>query len=299
MRHTTRMLAAASLAAALALTACAAAEDVDDDATDAGGDDATAEPVSGQDSEAWLAAVEDRCAQVNEEIAALEEEFPEETPEDAVGYLSGWADTIDGFVTDVRGTDVPAELQDGTDETLGALEDVVAAFRGAAEEVEGGNDDVDAAAGAAFGSLGPATGAAMEHWGINLESCGEEAVAADPDAQQVEVVATDYAFEIPEVSAGPTALTMVNEGEEPHFMVVVKMKEGATIEEALAADQAGEDPEAFLEREVGESTTAPPGETAVINADLDPGTYAMLCFVSTPDGEPHVALGMAEEFTVE
>lgn len=298
MRHTTRALIATSLVAALGLTACADAEDVDDEATDAGGD-VNAEPAAGQDPDVWLAAVEDRCAQVNEDIAALEQEFPEETSEDAVGYLSGWADAVEGFTTDVGAMDAPAELQAGTDETLGALEDVVAAFRGAAEEVEGGNDDVDAAAGDAFGSLGPAMAAAGEHWGINLETCGEEEVAADPDAQQVAVVATDYAFEIPAVSAGPNAFTMTNEGEEPHFMVIVKMEEGATVEEALAAEQAGEDPEAFIAEDVGESVTAAPGGTAVINADLDPGTYAMLCFVSTPDGEPHVALGMAQEFTVE
>lgn len=298
MRHTTRALTVVSVVAALGLTACATEQTVDDPGTDATGD-ATVDPVSGGDQEAWLAQVEDRCAQVNEEISALEEEFPEETPEDAVGYLDGWADAIESFATDVRGSDVPAELQDGTEQTLGALDDVVAAFRGAADEVEGGNDDVDAAAGAAFGSLGPASGAAMEHWGINLESCGEEAVEADPDAQQVAVVATDYAFEIPEVTAGPNAFTMTNEGAEPHFMYIVKLKEGATIDEALAADQAGEDPEAFIEEDIGDSGTAPPGATAVINADLDPGTYAMLCFVATPDGEPHAALGMAEEFTVE
>lgn len=301
MRHTTRVLIAASLVAALGLTACADAEDVEDvedEATDAGGD-VTADPVAGQDQDAWLAGVEDRCAQVNEEISALEQEFPEETPEDAVGYLSGWADAVEGFVADVRDTDVPAELQDGTDETLAALDEVVVAFRGAADDIEGGNEDVDGAAGAAFGALGPAAAAAGEHWDINLESCGEEAVEADPDAQQVAVVATDYAFEIPEVTAGPNAFTMTNEGEEPHFMYIVKLKEGATVDEALAAEQAGEDPEQFIEEEIGNSTTAPPGMTAVINADLDPGTYAMLCFVSTPEGEPHVALGMAQEFTVE
>lgn len=293
MRHTTRTAAAIGLVAALGLAGCADGTSTDD----AGGDGGvTAEPAG---ADAYLAAVEERCAQVNEELNALEEQFPEETPEDAVGYLAGWADAVEGFVTDVEAMEVPADLADGSEEVLAALSDVVTAFRGAAEEIEGGNEDVESVGGEAFGSLGPAEAAAGEHWKLALESCGEEEVVADPDAAQVAVVATDYAFEIPDVGAGPTAFTMTNEGEEPHFMVIVKMKDGATVAEALAAEQAGEDPEAFVEEEVGDSITAPPGMTAVINADLTPGTYGMLCFVSTADGTPHVALGMAQEFTVE
>ena len=299
MRHTTRRAAALGLVAALAIAGCADGDSTDEATTDAAGDGGvTADPV-GDDADGYLAAVEERCAQVNEEISALEEEFPEETPEDAVGYLAGWADAVEGFVTDVEDMEAPAELADGTDEVLAALTDVATAFRGAAEEIEGGAEDVDAAAGAAFASLGPAEVAAGEQWEISLESCGEEQVVADADAAQVAVTATDYAFEIPDVTAGPTAFTMTNEGEEPHFMVIVKMKEGATVAEALEAEAAGEDPEAFIEEDIGESTTAPPGMTAVVNADLTPGTYGMLCFVSTADGTPHAALGMAQEFVVE
>lgn len=296
MRHTTRMLTTVSLVAALGLAACSSGGDAGDGSTEGTGDGATAEPVA--DTGDFLVAVEERCGETNEQITALEEEFPEETPEDAIGYFTGWAAAIEGFVTDVGAMEAPADLQEGTDEVLGALEDVVAAMRGAAEEIEGGNDDVEAVAGPAFGSLGAASAAAGEHWQLSLEACGEEEVVADPDAQQVAVVATDYAFDIPEVTAGATALTMTNEGDEPHFMYVVKLKEGATVEQAMAAEQAGENPDAFVEEEIGDSATAAPGMTAVINADLTPGTYAMLCFVSTPDGQPHVALGMAQEFTV-
>ena len=299
MRHTTRTFAALGLVAALGLAGCADGDTTDDAATDPVGDGGVTADPAAADADGYLAAVEERCAAVNEQITALEEEFPDETPEDAIGYLDGWADAIDGFVTDVQAMEAPAELADGTDEVLVALTGVVTAFRGAADEVEGGAEDVDAVVGPAFGTLGAAEAAAGEHWELSLEACGEEEVVADPDAAQVAVTATDYAFEIPEVAAGPTAFTMTNEGEEPHFMVVVKMKEGATVAEALEAEAAGEDPEAFVEEEVGESTTAPPGMTAVLNADLAPGTYGMLCFIGTADGTPHAALGMAQEFTVE
>ncbi len=260
------------------------------------GGDVTVEPAS---ADGYLAAVEERCAEANEQIGALEEQFPEETSEDAIGYFSGWADAIEAFVTDVGAMEAPSELADGTDEVLAALTDVVDAMRSAADEVEGGAEDVEAVAGPAFGTLGAASAAAAEAWQISLESCGEAEVLADPDAAQVAVTATDYAFALPDVvAAGPTAFTMTNEGEEPHFMFVVKLKEGATLAEALEAEAAGEDPEAFLEEEVGDSTTAAPGMTAVLNADLTPGTYGIMCFISAEDGTPHAALGMAQEFTV-
>ncbi len=31
--------------------------------------------------------------------------------------------------------------------------------------------------------------------------------------------------------------------------------------------------------------------------DLEPGTYAMICFIPDPSGTPHVMLGMVEVFT--
>lgn len=57
--------------------------------------------------------------------------------------------------------------------------------------------------------------------GVTLSGCGADEVVADPDATQVAVTTTDYAFDIPEVGAGATAFTMANEGDEPHFMYVV------------------------------------------------------------------------------
>ena len=52
-------------------------------------------------------------------------------------------------------------------------------------------------------------------------------------ATEVEVTATDYAFELPEtVAAGSTALVMHNDGDEAHFMIVERILQG-TLEEAL------------------------------------------------------------------
>ena len=116
-------------------------------------------------------------------------------------------------------------------------------------------------------------------------------------ATQVPVVATEYTFEVPEVAAGPTAFVLDNQGQEAHFMVIAQVLQG-TLDEAL---QFEGDPEAEgLVADVGDSGIAAPGggDPEVANVELEPGNYAMLCFVPGPDGTPHAFMGMAVEFTV-
>ncbi|MEX1162776.1 MAG: hypothetical protein WEB03_04275 [Nitriliruptor sp.] len=256
------------------------------------------QPVSAEGVEDFPAALEARCMETNGELAALEEAFPGESAEDATGYFDGFADALEGFASDVGGMEAPQEYAEGTDQLVTAIEDSAAAGRQAADDIADGAD-IEASAGAFFATLGPAEAVAFETFGFPLSACGEEVEGADPDAAQVAVTATDYAFEIGDVAAGPTAFTMTNEGEEPHFMYVVRLNEGATLEEALAAEADGEDPDAFIAEDVGESATVGGGGTAVLNADLEPGTYGMLCFIPSPDGQPHANLGMAEGFVVE
>jgi hypothetical protein len=259
---------------------------------------ANAPEVTQVDADGFAAAVEERCVQTNEEIMAAEEEFSGETPEDAAGFFAAFADAIDGFVDDVGAMDAPDEVAEGTEQLLDQLAASSSAMRDASEEFASGSEDFQGVAGPVFASITQAEVTASEVLGISLQGCGEEAVVAAPDAEQIAVVATDYAFDIPEVPTGKVAFTMENAGEEPHFMFVVKLNEGATLAEALEAEAAGEDPDQFVEEEVGGSSTVGPGQTSVLNAELTPGTYGMLCFVSAPDGAPHAALGMAQEFTV-
>lgn len=119
----------------------------------------------------------------------------------------------------------------------------------------------------------------------------------DPDAQRIDVTALDYDFEFDTPEAGPVSFVMTNEGEEPHFMFIGKLLGDATLDEALQS----EDPvEEGLAEDIGESEVASPGGEAVLTVeDLEPGNYAMLCFIPTPDGTPHALEGMAVEFTVD
>lgn len=141
----------------------------------------------------------------------------------------------------------------------------------------------------------------LENCGIDHESAIPEAArAVDPDARRVDVTASEYTFDFPtELAAGPTSFVMTNAGNEVHFMVISQIAEGHTMAEALAFE--GDPEEAGLvtgvEFESGIAATGGDDEE-VISVDLPAGNWAMLCFVSGPDGTPHAYSGMAVPFTV-
>lgn len=90
---------------------------------------------------------------------------------------------------------------------------------------------------------------------------------------------------------------MTNEGQVPHHMSILELKEGTTAEQADRSFHEATIPELF-EEEIGQSSNAAPGEDAVINAELEPGLYLMACFVHELDGVPHAFKGMRTAFEV-
>lgn len=137
-----------------------------------------------------------------------------------------------------------------------------------------------------------------------VDNCGWETL---------EVTAVDYSFSgMPaEVTAGTYALGFSNDGAEVHEMAVVRINDGVTepIHDLLALP---EDEAMSKVANVG-GAFAFPGESDTTFVDLEPGRYALLCFVptgATPDmvealesgefegGPPHVMEGMISEFSV-
>ena len=141
----------------------------------------------------------------------------------------------------------------------------------------------------------------------DAEVCGfendDEGEEEEPDTEAAEgaevipVTAVDYEFQgIPaNVPAGPVAFEFTNDGEAAHEMAILKLGEGVDLDELLASEEAPSDEEA---QEAG-GTFAPPGEGGVYaNVDLEPGTYAVVCFIPGPEGKPHYELGMKTTFEV-
>jgi uncharacterized cupredoxin-like copper-binding protein len=125
------------------------------------------------------------------------------------------------------------------------------------------------------------------------------------EVESFDVAAVEYAFEgLPEtVPAGNVGLTLTNEGEELHEMILVRFKDPeANIEELIELPQK----EAEKQIENVGFSFANPGESDAQTFQLDAGTYGVVCFVSTGttpdkegDGPPHAFQGMAAQFTVE
>lgn len=161
----------------------------------------------------------------------------------------------------------------------------------------------------AFGdpAVAGAMGDVIEPW--EEEHCpqtdgdGEEESEPEPQepaegATPVEVVAKDLRFQLPEtVPSGKVAFILRNEDTEAHHLDLVRFKDGTTVEDVEAAFQDGNIDELFDEQ-LGTSSDAAPGETAVLNAELSPGLYGMACFVENADGVSHYFDGMRSAFEV-
>ncbi len=131
-------------------------------------------------------------------------------------------------------------------------------------------------------------------------------------ATEVTVTAADYSFEGVDAmtTAGEYAVTLTNEGNELHELMVFKVKDGEErpIEELL---QLPDEEAMEVVSEIG-MTFACPGATAEpTGMDLsEPGRYVAICFIPVgtmadtdfatmgEDGKPHFMEGMVEEFQV-
>ena len=117
------------------------------------------------------------------------------------------------------------------------------------------------------------------------------------DAEEVEVVATEYEFDIPDdIEPGKVAFTLVNEGEEMHVFGYGRLNEGATFEQLKAEIEAGNEPELMTDE--GLTALTGPEDSSTVNGEVQSGTYVAYCFIPAPTGESHMELGMLVPFEV-
>lgn len=120
--------------------------------------------------------------------------------------------------------------------------------------------------------------------------------SGESSPNEVRIIGLDYAFTAPDtLPAGPTSFAFENRGEVDHEMILVRLKEGVTLDAVMEAAAGGADPRELTEGGPG-ILIADPGETAEsrLLVDLQPGrTYALVCnFRDQPEDPPHTALGM-------
>ena len=251
-----------AVAACLALVAVACGDD-DEEPTAAGDETTTTEATEGEESEYCRLAKElDESEEMPgiEQFEALREAAPAEISEE-VNLVVDAIVAADGDLGKAFGD--PA-----VEENIGVIEEYEADACGL-----GGDDE---------------------------EGEGEEEPETEPieGAQVVPVAGVDYAFEgIPaEIAAGPTSFEFTNEGEAAHEMFIARLGEGVVLDELLASDEEPTDEQA---QDIGGTFSEPGGDVTYVNVEnLEPGTYAVLCFIPGPEGKPHFELGMKTTFTV-
>jgi hypothetical protein len=90
----------------------------------------------------------------------------------------------------------------------------------------------------------------------------------------------------------------MNKGPSLHHIQLVKLDSGKTTADFLTALKAGGPPPQWASMAGGPN---PPeaGKATDATLQLEPGTYAMVCFVPTSEGVPHVMKGMSRTLTVD
>jgi hypothetical protein len=115
----------------------------------------------------------------------------------------------------------------------------------------------------------------------------------------VSVVATDYAFDAPaELPAGLTTFEMTNQGKQLHHVQLVRLDSGKTAQDYVKALKPNTPPPRWSVLVGGPNAANPGGGTSNATVSLEPGNYAVVCFVDLPDRVPHFAKGMVRDLKV-
>jgi hypothetical protein len=247
------------------LAACGDDEDSDgsSETTDAGGS-ATDEAASGASEEFCGAVVEFNSTAMSSDVGN-----PEAAREDIVAGGEEMAPMTETLVEEA-----PDDLADDAEEVHAAVESLL--------EGDAGPFQSDALIETYMAFLDGAT-----------DSC---------EFTTVDVEGRDYAFEAPDtIEAGTTAFAFTNASDkEAHEMLIMRRADGVTesFEEIFSLPEE----EAESKAEFVTATFAEPGGEGSALVDLEPGEYAMVCFVPVGGGEegpPHLTEGMLHEFQVE
>jgi hypothetical protein len=148
--------------------------------------------------------------------------------------------------------------------------------------------------GEARGEEGPQQGT------LNL-TVNEAATANTAPEADVNVVMADFAFAIPgDIKSGEQLWKVTNEGQQIHHLIIMKPKEGKTLDDILAYDPSSGEEEPATEVGIIEVMTN--GKSAYKTINLEPGDYIAICFMPDHaeggDGMPHFMHGMVQNFTV-
>jgi len=103
----------------------------------------------------------------------------------------------------------------------------------------------------------------------------------------------EYRFDHGPIPRGRVVFHVVNRGHVAHRMSVVPLPEDLP---PIEVQLHGDDRRALSTLAAVPDTQ--PGDSAEVAVDLGPGRYALICFITDPDGQSHALKGMASEFRI-
>ena len=114
---------------------------------------------------------------------------------------------------------------------------------------------------------------------------------------EVIFVGDEYAFDGPEsIQGGWTQVTLDNQGELAHDLILVRLLDGKTVDDAMAMLANEGAPPAWIDIKGG--TSAEAGSSASFVSELEAGNYVMISFGNAENAPPDAAQGMVGELTV-
>lgn len=132
-----------------------------------------------------------------------------------------------------------------------------------------------------------------------IDVTGEE---SDEDLEEGDgtVTAIEYGFEADELPAGEVEIDFENGGAQPHHLIAAPLKGDATAEDVEQAIKSEKGQPPIDEKGTQNTAVLEGGESQVVTLDLEPGRYALLCFISDRQGgPPHALKGMVDEVEVK
>jgi uncharacterized cupredoxin-like copper-binding protein len=122
-------------------------------------------------------------------------------------------------------------------------------------------------------------------------TAAEETASAETVTVTTGDIADGYSWEVePTPTADTTSIEYVNESEEEHGLILARINEGYTLEEAYELE--GRKGSADTVAEGGAKAGAT--ETLKVKGDIEPGNYALLCPIPG-----HYQQGQLEEFEIQ
>lgn len=122
----------------------------------------------------------------------------------------------------------------------------------------------------------------------------------EPGEADATVEAGEYVFQAETLPSGTNEVLFDNIGAQPHHLIASKLIGDSTVEEVeqFFKTEKGEPP--LSEKGTQATAVLEGGEAQIVTLDLEPGRYALYCFITDREGgPPHVFKGMIDEVEVE